>query len=314
MTEKSNTTRGARGGIVGPVLLIAAGIFFLLSNLGIINLNFWDVAWRLWPIALIAIGLDLLIGRRSIWSSLVVLLVTVGVLAAGFFWLVTNEGLSGGAVTDTISQALSGAESAEVTIDFAVGRATLGALPAGADELVAGTIRRPDEIRLEQSFNVDGDVARYHLSTRGSVRSGPLPFFGQTGDNWRWDLQLNRDVPMRLVLNTGVGATTLDLRQLALERLTVDTGVGETRVMLPGEGQLDVRISGGVGELTVELPEGVPARIRVETGLGSSNIEGDFERDGDVYVSPNYDDALDRIDLVLSAGVGQVNVRTYGGR
>jgi hypothetical protein len=316
MTEKSDTQRHSRGGIVGPVLLIAAGIFFLLSNLGVISWSFWDAAWRLWPIVLIAIGLDLLIGRRSIWSSLLVLLVTVGFLAAGFFWLVTNNGLgSGDTVSDTINQSLSGADSAEVEIDFGVGRVTVEALPSGSEELIAGTIEYPQEIRVEQSFDEANDVANYRLRTEGSVRSvQSIPFFGQRDDNWRWDLQLNRDVPLRLILDTGVGETTLDLSQLMVETVDVDTGVGQTTVILPGHGEIDASVSGGIGELIIELPQGVAARIESDTGLGSTNIADDFERNGDVYESPGYDDALDRINLSLSAGIGQVTVRTYGGR
>lgn len=315
MTEKSDTQRRTRGGVVGPTLLIAAGIFFLLSNLGVISWSFWDAAWRLWPIVLIAIGLDLLIGRRSIWSSLLVLLVTIGFLAAGFFWLVTSDGLGGGSVSDSISQSLSGAESAEVEINFGVGRVTMEALPAGSEELIAGTIERPEEIRVEQSFDVSDDVAHYRLQTKGSVRSvQSIPFFGPQDDNWRWDMQLNRDVPLRLTLDTGVGETTLDLRQLMVETINVDTGVGQTTVILPGHGEIEARVSGGVGELIIELPEGVPARIESDTGLGSTDIADVFERNGDVYESPGYDDALDRINLSLSAGIGQVTVRTYGGR
>jgi hypothetical protein len=316
MTEKSDTQRHSRGGIVGPTLLIAAGIFFLLSNLGIISWSFWDAAWRLWPIVLIAIGLDLLIGRRSIWSSLLVLLVTVGFLAAGFFWLVTSGDLGGGSVSDTISQSLSGAESAEVEINFGVGRVTVEALPADSEELIMGSIERPAEIRVEQSFDVTGDdVAHYRLRTEGSARSvQSIPFFGPGDDNWRWDMQLNRDVPLRLTLDTGVGETTLDLSQLMVETVDVDTGVGQTTVILPGHGEIEASVNGGVGELIIELPQGVAARIESDTGLGSTDIADDFERNGDVYESPGYDDALDRINLSLSAGIGQVTVRTYGGR
>jgi hypothetical protein len=315
MTEKSDTQRHTRGGVVGPTLLIAAGIFFLLSNLGVISWSFWDAAWRLWPIVLIAIGLDLLIGRRSIWSSLLVLLVTIGFLAAGFFWLVTSDSLGGGSVSDAISQSLSGAESAEVEINFGVGRVTVGALPAGSEELITGSIERPEEIRVEQSFDVTDDVAHYRLQTEGSVRSvQSIPFFGPGDDNWRWDMQLNRDVPLRLTLDTGVGETTLDLRQLLVETINVDTGVGQTTVILPGQGEIEASVSGGVGELVIELPEGVAARIESDTGLGNTDIADVFERNGDVYESPGYDDALDRINLSLSAGIGQVTVRTYGGR
>lgn len=305
--------RRHRGGIVGPILLVAAGIFFLLSNLGIINWSIWDAVWRLWPIVLIAVGLDLLIGRRSLLASLFVAIVTIGLLVGGFFWL--GAGPTGGAeITDTINQPLSGAESADVTLGFGVGRATLGALAAGSESLVEGRIERPDDsgVRIEQTHEMDGDVAIYRLRTEGSIQMAP--FFGRSDANWIWDLQLNPNVPMRLTVNTGVGSSTLDLRELTLEELHVDTGVGETTVMLPGEGRLEASVNGGIGELIVEIPDGIPARIDVDTGLGDADIPGDFEREGDVYVSPGYDDALDRIDLEIDAGIGQITVRTYGGR
>ncbi len=302
-----------RGGIVGPILLIAAGVFFLLSNMGLISWSFWDAIWRLWPIALIAVGLDLLIGRRSLLASLIVAIVTIGMLVAGFFWLDSGPA-AGGEITDTIGESLSGAESAEVTLDFGVGRATLGALPAGSDSLVEGSIERPDDrgARVEQSYEVDGGVAIYELRTEGSFQI--IPFFGPPDDNWFWDLQLNPDVPMDLTVNTGVGETTLDLRALTLSDLHVDTGVGETTVILPGGGQLEASVNGGVGELIIEIPDGIPARIDVDTGLGATDVSGDFEQDGDVFTSPGYEDAPDRITLEIDAGVGQVTVRPYGGR
>ncbi|MFW6184610.1 MAG: hypothetical protein ACOC8X_12495 [Chloroflexota bacterium] len=167
-------------------------------------------------------------------------------------------------------------------------------------------------MRIEQTHEMDGDVAIYRLRTEGSIQM--VPFFGRSDANWIWDLQLNPNVPMRLTVNTGVGRSTLDLRELTLEELHVDTGVGETTVMLPGEGRLEASVNGGIGELIVEIPDGIPSRIDVDTGLGDADIRGDFERDGDIYVSPGYDDALDRIDLEIEAGIGEVTVRPYGGR
>lgn len=83
---------------------------------------------------------------------------------------------------------------------------------------------------------------------------------------------------------------------------------------MPAQGQVSSTINGGVGELIIQIPDGLPARIDVRTGLGNSQISGDFVRDGTVYTSPGYDTAVDRLDLELRAGVGQVTVRRYGGR
>ncbi len=50
------------GSLVGPVILIAGGAFFLLLNLGVIEL--YQVI-RFWPVLLIALGAWLLYSRRS---------------------------------------------------------------------------------------------------------------------------------------------------------------------------------------------------------------------------------------------------------
>lgn len=316
MTEKkvveAREPRRERAGVVWPILLIAAGVLFLLDNLNVINFDFWYAAARLWPVVLIAIGLDMLVGRRSLVLSAMVAIFAVIVLVAGFFWLGVGGG-DGDPISENINQPLSGAEAAMVDVSFGVGELTLGALPAGAGELITGVVNRPnDRMRIEQSFDMEEDIASYSLEMRGS--SGPDAFMNMSGDDWRWDLQLNRDVPMELIISTGVGEANLDLRNLNLTVLDIDTGVGETTVTLPGTGELLATVDGGIGELTIEIPEGTAARITSDTGLGQTNIPSAFERDGDVYTSGGYDDALDRIDLQISAGIGQVNVRTYSGR
>ena len=317
MTAKNDLSmedapRRERRGLVGPILLIAIGVFFLLSNMGLVTWSFWEVAWRLWPIALIAVGLDLLVGRRSIWASLLIALITLALLFGGFLWLGALD-RAPGAFTDHVEQSLSGASAAEVFIDFGVGRLQLDALPADSPELIIGDVNRPArEMRVAQSFDVEGDVAQYELRMEGTA--GPFTFIGRPGEDWLWDLALSPDVPMDLTISTGAGESELDLSRLMLGDLNVDSGVGQTTVILPGEGQLHAKISGGVGQVIVEIPDGIAARIETDTGLGGTEIPAEFERQGDVYVTPGYESALDRINLELSTGVGQVSVRTYGGR
>jgi hypothetical protein len=310
--EKNHERRSGGTGLVGPILLIALGIFFLLSNLGIVTWSFWEAAARLWPIVLIALGLDLLVGRRSFLGSMLVVLVTAGLLAAGLVWI-GPDSRSGERVSDSVSQPLNGAESAQVDINFGVGDLHLSELPAGSPLLIEGTLRYDERQpqRVEQSFAVRSGVAHYELAARGSATG--IPFSGR-GPLHSWDLSLNRDVPLALSIRTGVGTSELDLRSLNLSGLTIDSGVGQTTVHMPAQGQISGTINGGVGELIIQIPDGLPARIDVRTGLGNSQIGGDFVRDGNVYTSPGYETAVDRLDLELRAGVGQVTVRRYGGR
>jgi hypothetical protein len=310
--SKLETSNTRRGGLVGPVILIGIGIFFLLTNLGLLNWNFWEAATRLWPIVLIALGLDLLIGRRSLLGSLLVVVATVILLATGLFWLNLGGG-QGELISGEVSQPLDGATSAQVEIAFGVGRLQLHTLPPDTPLLIAGELIHDERssLRAEEHFEMRGSVAHYALTSRGSSNSFP---FGSQSQDTRWNLMLNRDVPLDLTVRTGVGQSDLDLSLLKLTDLSINTGVGETTVIMPGSGEVNGVINGGVGELIIQIPDGMAARIDVKTGLGNSQIAGEFERNGDVYMSPGYETAVDRLNLELRAGIGQVTVRRMTGR
>jgi hypothetical protein len=310
MTHKS--AHRDRNSVAGPIILIGIGIFFLFSNLGWVDWSFWDVISRLWPIFIIALGLDLLIGRRSLLGSLFVAGVTIAALIGGLVWL-GGAGGERGLVVEELAQSLERANRAEVTIHFGVGDLQIGALPVESPDLIKGELNRSERgERIEQTFDLRNGTAVYRLETRGPERA--FPFFNQSPRNLGWNLQLNQDAPLDLTVKTGVGQSNLDLRQLRLSALMISAGVGQTTVSLPGHTAYTAVIEGGVGELVVLLPDGVAARIDVETGLGNTAVLGDFIRDGNLYTSPGYETAVDRIELRLRAGVGQVTVRSYGGR
>jgi len=77
-----------RGGLLFPLLLIAMGTLFLLNNLGIVSWTVWRVIGQMWPVLLIAIGLDILLrgylgtGARATMVSLLIMVVVLGAAGA----------------------------------------------------------------------------------------------------------------------------------------------------------------------------------------------------------------------------------------
>ena len=59
-----------REGAVGAVLAIGIGTIFLLGNFGYLPASGWMLLLRYWPVLLIAGGLDILIGRRSLANEM----------------------------------------------------------------------------------------------------------------------------------------------------------------------------------------------------------------------------------------------------
>ena len=83
MPERSKGQRWRPGQITLPAILIICGILFLLSNYNLIPGGWWESAWRLWPLVLIFIGIDLILRHVGGWvaTALMVLLVIVAIVA-----------------------------------------------------------------------------------------------------------------------------------------------------------------------------------------------------------------------------------------
>lgn len=298
-----------RGGLVWPVILIGAGIVFLLNNLGVLDWSVWGTLWRLWPVLLIAAGLDMLIGRRSLLGSALVALLLLAVLGLAVGRGLPQWGASGVSTvdrTESISQDLKGAERAEVEIGFGTGTLNLSVLPEGSPQLIKGTLdlSRGESLTLDHSGA--GAVERLLLKSNGT-------WTGSTNiapdERKTWDLELNRDIPINLKIGIGVGRSILDLTQINLTGLEINGGVGEASVKLPARGRFDVNVDGGLGQITLIIPQGLAASIQVDGGLGGIRVAGDFDRDGEDYVSPGYSTAEHRANITIDGGIGQIVIR-----
>lgn len=141
-----------------------------------------------------------------------------------------------------------------------------------------------------------------------------FPFREQRGERVEWKLLLNRDIPLRLHVDTGAGQATLELARLQIVRLDVNIGIGQSTLTLSQQGQVRARVNGGIGETVVIIPAGMAARIEATTGLGQVHVVGNYQRDGKVSISPGYQSAANRVDLIVNGGIGSITIRQESGR
>jgi len=287
-------------GLVWPILVISAGVLLLLSNLGMLSLDLWELMLRGWPLILIAIGIDLLIGRRSVWGSIVAAVLIIAVLLLGL-GLYSGRIEGGNLPSHTIERSLGAATSASLQIDAPV--ADLGLRPGAAEGLlVEGGIRMLSGGRIDEQFRIAQGKATLQLE-----EVFPTPYiFGRTPD---WDLQLGAGTPLEISIDSGVGRAVVDLRGLQLDNLNVDLGVGQVSVWLPAEGEMSVDIGMGVGQTIIRVPRGLGVRVSTDRGLVGLDLPGDFSGADAVYTSPGYSSAADRVEITVSQGVGMISIR-----
>lgn len=307
-TNVINEPRHYRGGFVWPIILIGAGVVFLLNNLGRLDWSVWNTLLSLWPVLLIAVGLDILVGRRFPLGSALLGLLLIVVLVLAVQGVLPQQIAAGGLTverTEAVSEDLKGNTSATVYISFGAGALNVAALAEGSPLLIQGSLDLSRDESLNRSYNGTNGVANLTLESRGSFNLGPVWSAG----NKKWSLNLNRDLPLDLRINSGAGESNLDLTGLNLTRFELDGGVGQVTLKLPARGKYSVRIDGGVGQVTLMVPQGLAARVQVDGGLGGVSATG-FNRQGDNYTLGDYATAEHRADVQVSGGVGQVVLKT----
>lgn len=305
--SRQDAPRRRPPGLTFPLLLIGLGVIFLLNSMGVLRAPVLPMLFRFWPALLVLIGLDILIGRRSLLGSLLVgaLVIALLVGAVSLNAFVTY----GGDATPTLEQVglpiHSEAEEMAATIDFSVGELEVSALPAPAD-YAAEVYWQPIMGRgLDYSYKVQDGRGKLFITDSYLEDSFRL------WDDWdsRMTVGLEPSVPISLTADAGVGEVVLDLSELELESLNADMGVGELRVTLPEAGSYEANLSLGIGELMVVVPDGVEARIESDMGIGETDVDSSrFVRDGDVYVTRGYEGAENVVELTVDVGIGAITV------
>jgi hypothetical protein len=257
-------------------LILVLGVLFLLNTLNIIpaSINVWGIFW---PTLLIILGIWFLAGpafnRRRMLEK-------------------TN-----------VSIPLEGAGSAKVRLKHGAGRLNVNA-GTEAGVLLSGDFSGG----VEQAVSREGDQMKVKLKSPTYVwPSGPSFYF----EGLEWNINLNRDVPIRLDVDSGASSVDLDLSDLKVVEFNLETGASSSNVILPAHaGETKVRVDSGAASVDIKIPEGVAARIETSVALGSIHVDHSrFPNQGGINISPDYETAANKVDIVVKTGVGSANIR-----
>lgn len=297
--------RGVR--LFWPIVLIGVGSILLLSNLGVIVGNPWTIIFQLWPVLLIALGLEILFGGTNGWRAVVSALLGLGLVASVLWVLIAQPAIPGlnfnsNLQKTTISYPISGVESADADLSFGAGSNHLYAM-SDSSNLIEGTLQtyHPPTFVVTQS----GDRANIRLEPGTGTIFGFPPFSPEE----KWEVGLNSAVTYRINLNMGVGLSKVDMNQLRLLGGEINGGVGTTEMWLPNRGEFTLHVNGGVGELRIYVPRNMAVRAEVNGGLGAFHGMPRLQQVGeDVYQTEGFSSAENAVTLIIDGGVGAITL------
>lgn len=300
--------RRGGSGFTGAVILIAIGSLFLLNNLGVINVDWFNLL-RYWPVLLILAGLDLIISRRNPISSIIMAVVAIAAVSFIVFWSNAGSTFSpANMIEGSISVPLDDISTLEVTLNMGAFQANVNAL-SGGSEAASGTYETHEDVDIIVDYSTDNSAGMLVISQEGEINSFPL--FNNNSFIGDMTLGLTDSVPLDLVVNAGVGDLTLDLTGLNIRSLTIEGGVGNIDIILPAEGQITLKVDMGIGNVDISVPDSMEAQVEFDGGLTTFSTSSRFEEQGDgLYTTTRYaPGASNRADIQIDSGIGSVSVK-----
>jgi len=257
------------GPIFWPLLLIAVGAAFLLSNFDLLSFDPWNL-WKLWPLILVVIGLDILLATTWPRSR------------------TAHQPLS--IDRDSLSEA-------EVSFEFGAGVLDVegGAAPG---KLIEGEFTDDVEYQLrDRRLKIYArpyfwDWWGWRGERRWDVRFTrdiPLRLRFQVGA-CRTDLDLSDLRVTDFALECGAADTRVRFpREAGATRASVKAGAASVKLTVPEGVAARITATVAIGSFNVDTQRFPPA--------GSGR-----------YASPDYDTAANKVDIHIEGGVGEVRV------
>lgn len=257
-----------RGPILFPLVLIGLGILFLLSNFNVIQFDFWQFIGTWWPLILVIVGLDILIGSfraRNIEP-------------------------------EVLSLDLGSATQADVSVSFGAGELTVGRSAPGkiVDGTFEGGLRYDAKPDGRVWLKSDPDGWWWGWGTRGQYwkmgLTGDVPLkLKLDGGASSSQVDLTELKVTDLNLSTGAASTTVRLpRAAGLTNVRISAGMASVKLIVPEGVAARIHTKMGLGSNDVDQRR--------------------FPRSGDDYISPDYATAPNKVDIRCDGGLGSLAV------
>jgi hypothetical protein len=271
-------------------------------------------------------------GSNGLIGGIIIFLVLGSVV--GFAYMGTS--LSSKVLSESLSVPLDSIKSARIDINTDEGNLTIDRLKSGERLLANGTLQYSENQALPTRTldSVNGQAVFSLKGGKNGQHSFRFPWMSSIGAI-EWQIHFNPMVLSDITAHSGGGNVKLDLNGMTVSRVSADTGGGNMEVDLPdnaanlnvfaksGAGNVTVEIgsaitgnniinaNSGAGNVAVHIPNGMVARVYATSGMGKVIVDSRFSKtDKNTYQSANYDGAVNKVEITVTSGAGNVSVNT----
>jgi uncharacterized phage-associated protein len=287
------------------------GLVFLLNNLGYVRWDVWFRILSLWPVILIAVGIELIFKRTrlSFLTLLSPLLFMAAILGPTYFQSVELTGI----------YRSIGTYQYDEDMDTSVMKVT------AIVQLRAGNLKVSSEARQLVSAKLDfwkrkpitsSEYSGFDSSTTIEIRDKEREWKGWSWRAWGakdWEIQLTNRVPVDLRIYAKATDAELDLSDLRVTNLNLETKAGNFDIKLGDMvDQMNGTIESDASRLHLLIPEDVGLRIENHSRLTSTSFSDlSILKYDNVYETSNFEQAPRKVTLSLEGSVTRLVVKSY---
>jgi hypothetical protein len=297
-------------------ILLSAGVILLLNTTEYLAWSVWLKIFSLWPVALIAIGIELLFkkSRLAFIALLSPLLFFATILGPALFFGPDFGEIHRGNGTYHLSRDF---DSTFTGINASI-RMNAGNLNVSSGgKLISAELeycsKKPLLVSKQDGQN---QPATFEITDKDRTWfSGRLGkrWFGRSSRRKDWDVKLTDQIPLTMKLYLKAGEAELDFSDLKLQECDLDVRDSDTDIKV-GEmlDEIALGIRSRSSKVSLSIPEGTGLRIVNHTNLSSTSFSWfTLEEKDDGYQTPGYDEAGRKLTLNLEGSLTRLTIRKY---
>ena len=309
------------------LFLVAIGGVLVANDLGAIDTDDLADVLKLWPLALVAIGLSLVFRHTRVSLPLVLVaaalpgLVVGAAFAVGPNWAGTCGGRGEPISTGTRDGRFDG--PAAITIRTGCGSLAVRTSAGDAwryDASASATGGGPtSRAATARTLTIDSDSSDHWMAFGGgredaslTLPTSPIDTLAVAVVAGRVEGDLSGATLGRLALTVNLGDVVVDATGASVEQVSANVNLGEVALTLPSGHDLTGSIHVTGGHMRLCVPDSLAVQV-TETGTAESITAGGVRQSGASWQIPSVGLAANHAELVLHVTLGALDINPIGG-
>jgi hypothetical protein len=302
--------------IIWGLVLVLIGVLFILKNLDIIYFSWYSI-WKLWPLALVLVGVAIL-PIKDVFK----VVLTVVVLVAATIFLVTINDPNGSEDRGFFHGFRNEPDISQdpVEIDQRIFEAYDTSITEAylTFDAAAGNFKIIESTGDLFEFERDGNFGRYNYSIKelGPRRDINIELEeGRviTGDmRNKVAIKLNPDPVWDLNVDVGAANVEMDLSAFKVSGIKIDGGASSINIVIGNlSPECKLKINSGASSIKIRVPESFACEVNTSTVLSSKDLPGFNKVSNGTYVTPDFSSQSKNIVIDVEAAVSSLIIERY---